>query len=186
MHIYLPASILCPFHPLLFIYLFLAVLALCCPQAFSTCDVWVSRCSDFSCYGARALGWTGFGSCGTTTVRGTLLNQGLSPSSLYWWEAFKPLDHQGSPSYLLLTSQYFMRLLNLAGLGGKATPLICSGLLNWLPLSGRLLLMGTDWEWLGPQSYLLGKPPLQGPFTLLPQFGVHKQLTFSTCGGSKY
>ena len=47
-----------------------------------------------------------------------------------------------------------MRLLNLAGLGGKTTPLIYSGLLNWLPLSGRLFLRGTDWEWLGSQSVL--------------------------------
>lgn len=48
------------------IYLFLAVLHICCSMGFfsscsewrllSSCDAWTSHCSVFSCWGAQALG----------------------------------------------------------------------------------------------------------------------------------
>ena len=50
----------------LFVCLFLAALGLhCCMQAFSSCGAQVSHCSGFSCFGAQALGYVGFSSCGT-------------------------------------------------------------------------------------------------------------------------
>ena len=58
-------------------YLFLAALGLrCYARAFSSsgergllfhCSAWASRCGGFSCCGARALGHTGFHTCGTWT-----------------------------------------------------------------------------------------------------------------------
>ena len=56
------------------IYLFLAALGLCCctwafsscgeQDLLSSCRAWASHCSGFSCSRARALGHTGFSSCG--------------------------------------------------------------------------------------------------------------------------
>ena len=56
----------------------MAVLGLCCcTQPFSSCseqgllsccNAWVSHCSGFSCFCARALGCAGFGRCGSQTL----------------------------------------------------------------------------------------------------------------------
>ena len=49
-----------------FIYLFLAILGLCCcAQAFSSCCARASHCGNISYCGAWALGWTGFSSYGS-------------------------------------------------------------------------------------------------------------------------
>ena len=58
-----------------FVYLFLAMLGLhCCVGIFYSCKeqgmlsrggAWAFHCGDYTCYGAQALGCTGFSSCGT-------------------------------------------------------------------------------------------------------------------------
>ena len=83
----------------LFIYLFiLTTLGFhCCPRSFSSCGehrllsrfgAWASHCSGFSCYRARAPGYTGslvvaLGlSC--PAAWGIFLDQGWSPCPLHW------------------------------------------------------------------------------------------------------
>ena len=60
----------------IFIYLFIAVLGLCCCLGFSLvaaigailhCDAWASHCDNLSSGRAQALGPMGFSSCGTWT-----------------------------------------------------------------------------------------------------------------------
>ena len=109
----LPYPLIC-FIFLNFIYLFLAVLGLCCwMQAFSSCDrlelhssMQASHCGGFSCCSARALGCTGFSSWGSVVVAhrlscpmacGIFPDQGWDPRPLHWQVDSWPLDHLGSP-----------------------------------------------------------------------------------------
>ena len=122
-----PCLLKVPFLSFLF-YLFLVVLGLCCCVGFSldtgkqgplsSCRVWASHCDGFSCYGAQALGPSGFSSCGArahslqlqstgsivvvhglsfSTAGEIFLDQGLSLCLLHWQADSLPLSHKGSP-----------------------------------------------------------------------------------------
>ena len=72
-------------------YLFWPALGLLCwVWAFSSCGMWASHCSDFSCWGAQSLG------CGLScpVEYGTFPKQGSNPCSLYWQVDSQPLDHR--------------------------------------------------------------------------------------------
>ena len=83
--------------------LFLPALGLCCcVQAFSSCGVWASHCSVFSCRRAWALGCALFSitvhvpSC--PRASGVLPDQGSNLCSLQWQMNSQPLDLQESSS----------------------------------------------------------------------------------------
>ena len=101
-----------------FIYLLLAVLGLCCWQAFSRCrewglpfvGSWASPCRGFSYCGAQALGGGfsdgGFSNCSSWALEhrlsscaacGIFPDQGFSPCPLHWQVGSYPWCHQGSP-----------------------------------------------------------------------------------------
>ena len=107
----------------IFVYLFLAVLDLCCcTWAFSSCrelgltlqsGSWAACCGGFSCCEAWALGHAGFRSCSPLAPKHRLLvvahrlhcpvahgvfpGQGSNPRLLHWQADSLPLSHQGSP-----------------------------------------------------------------------------------------
>ena len=68
---------------------------------FVAVHVWVSHCSDFSCYGAQTLGPEGSAavvskfSC--PMAGGIFPDQGLNLCFLHWQADFQQLNHQGSP-----------------------------------------------------------------------------------------
>ena len=74
-----------------FIYLFLAVLGLCCCTGISlvvesrgplsSCDAWASHCNGFSCYGAQVLGFMSLSSCDSKTLEHRL-NSCSAPAQL--------------------------------------------------------------------------------------------------------
>ena len=93
------------------------MLALCCCMGFplvavsggcSSCGERVSHFCGFSCYGAWALGHTGFHSCVSTgsvvvahgcsssSACGMFLDQGSNPRLLLWQVASLRVSHQGS------------------------------------------------------------------------------------------
>ena len=84
----------------------------CCMLVFSSCGEWgatlccgaqASRCDDFSRFRAALKGtWL---SC--PAVCGVFLDQGSNPYSLHWWADSSPLDHQGSPAYVLYKDSQF-------------------------------------------------------------------------------
>ena len=100
----------------------MAVLGLCCCiWAFPSCGQWeggklgcgvrASHCGSFSCWGAQALGGTGFSSCGArvgsvvaapglscSTACGIFLVQGLNLSLLHWQADFLTAEPPGKPS----------------------------------------------------------------------------------------
>ena len=110
-----------------FIYLFLAMLGLCCCRGFSLVVVsgpyslavmcGASRCGGLCCCGARAPGHLGFSSCGFqapghwhnscaqglsgSVASGIFPNQGWNPCLLCWQADSLPLSHQGSTSHLI-------------------------------------------------------------------------------------
>ena len=107
-----------------FIYLFLAVLGLCCwMQAFSSwhrlelpSSMQASHCSGFSCCRAWALGCTGFSSWGSIVVAhrlscpmawGIFPDQGWNPCPLQW--KHRPLTTRlpGKSSKHLFRSKYY-------------------------------------------------------------------------------
>ena len=104
------------------IYVFLAVLGLCCRSGFalvaasrgySRYSVRASYCGDFSYCGARALECVGFSSCGSRALEhrlnivvhglrcsmacGIFSVQGSNPCLLHWQGDSLPLSHQESP-----------------------------------------------------------------------------------------
>ena len=84
---------------ILHLFLFLAALGLCCcTQAFSSCDVYTSHCSGFSCCGVWAPGCAGLVAwwhVGSSQAKDT------TRTLLCWQEDSKPLDHQESPTWPL-------------------------------------------------------------------------------------
>ena len=119
----------------LLIYLFLAVLGLCCCVGFALVSVWASCCGGFSC-GVWALGGTGFSSndkglsswgtqalhtgsmvvvhrlsCPTTC--GNFLDQGSNPCLLDWQVDSLPLSHLGSPKVALKKKMLFKNVSSL-------------------------------------------------------------------------
>ena len=104
-------------HVLLFISLFLALLGLCCcvqtsPAAVNrACGARAAHCSGFSCRGAGAVRaqaqslWH----VGLVATRhggeacGIIPDQGSNSRPLHWQEDSQPLDHQGSPGFILVT-----------------------------------------------------------------------------------
>ena len=85
-------------------------------QAFSSCGVRDSRCGDFSCCGAQALGHRKLQQLHVDSVIvahgpkcpvacGILVHRsGKNLCSLHWQADSQPLGHQGSPSLAFLLS----------------------------------------------------------------------------------
>ena len=80
-------------NPILLIYLFMAMLGLCCCSGFSlvavsgglfsSCSVQASLCGGFSCCKAQALGYMGFRSCGTWAQQLWLRGSGAHAQQLW-------------------------------------------------------------------------------------------------------
>ena len=128
----------------------MAILDLCCYSGFalvtasrvySSCGVWASHYSGFSCYWAWALGCTSFSSCSSWALEhrlnsvwcsrfncfvacGIFPNQGSNPCFLQWQAEFLPLNHQGSlPLYFIIELTYFFVRASLLAQCVK-TPLV--------------------------------------------------------------
>ena len=129
---------------IVFIYLFLVVQGLHSCSGFSlvkrkqgllsSCRVWASHCSGFSCHGVLALGCAGFGDCRhrgsfvmvprlQSTVSGVVAqglscseaceifqDQGFNPCLLHWRADSLPLSHEGSPPTTLKFKFYYSPL----------------------------------------------------------------------------
>ena len=93
------------FFKIIFIYLFTAVLGLCCCEGFflvtasaellSSCGAQASHCCGFSLRSTASIVVARGLSCSTTC--GIFWDEGSNPCLLHWQADSLPLSHQGSP-----------------------------------------------------------------------------------------